>query len=117
LSGQIDSTTYRLGPWILSMRDIPFRQTKKQDWGDIPINSGEHFWTVGLSEFDTSITPKSDGEILTGSAFIEFLDGAVRGTRHVITSWQSSDPFAYVLVSQSFTTRAADTVGPYSLVW
>lgn len=116
LADQIGES-YRRGPWILAMRDIPFRQTKKQDWGDIPINSGEHFWTVGLSEFDSSIASKSSGEALSGNAFIEFLDGIATGTRHIITSWQVSDPFAYVIVSQTFTTRIADVVGPYSLVW
>lgn len=108
---------YRVGPWILAMRDIPFRQIKKQDWGDAPLNSNEHFWTVGLADFDPSITRGSEQELITGSAFIEFMDGAIAGTRHVITSWQNSDPFAYILVSQTFTLRAADTVGPYSLVW
>jgi hypothetical protein len=117
LANEVGSGVYRTGPWILAMRDIPFRQVKKQDWGDIPFNSNEHFWTVGLSEFDTSITHGSDDEALTGSCFISFMDGIVRNTRHVITSWQNSDPFAYILVSQTFTLRIADTVGPYSLVW
>lgn len=117
LANEVVTGEYRQGPFILAMRDIPFRQVKKQDWGDIPVSGNEHFWTMGLADFDPSIVRGSLDELITGSCFIEFMDGAVAGTRHIITGWQNSDPFGLILVSQTFTTRLADTVGPYSLVW
>lgn len=109
---------YRMGPWILIMREPPKTRHRKYEYGDIPVEDGLSFWTAGLAFFDPSIAPGSDEELLKGPlVFIEVLDGARRGSRYVTTSWQNSDPFGYILVSQTFEIRIADPAGPFHLVW
>lgn len=109
---------YRMGPWILAMREPPKTRARKYEYGDIPVEDGLSFWTAGLAFFDPEIAPGSDGELLKGPlVFIEILDGARTGSRYVTTSWQNSDPFGYILVSQTFEIRIADPSGPFAVVW
>lgn len=109
---------YRMGPWILIMREPPKTRHRKYEYGDIPVEDGLSFWTAGLAFFDPEIEAGSEEELLKGPlTFIEVLDGARTGTRYVTTSWQNSDPFGYILVSQTFEIRIADPAGPFSLVY
>jgi len=109
---------YRMGPWILIMREPPKTRARKYEYGDIPVEDGLSFWTAGLAFFDPTIEMGSQDELLKGPlAFIEVLDGARIGSRYVTTSWQNSDPFGYILVSQTFEIRIADPAGPFHLVW
>ncbi len=112
------SGEHRMGPWILVMREPPTTGYQKQEYGDIPIEDGLEFWTAGLSLFDPSIELGTAAELIEGpSVLIDILDGARAGNRYVATSWKNSDPFGYMIVSQTFKIRIADDVGPYSLVW
>ena len=109
---------YRKGPFILIMRGPPSTGYRKQDYGDQPIEEGLDMWTAGLGMFDPSIELGSLAELVKGpDALIKLLDGARAGNRYVATAWQNSDPLAYLLVSQTFKTRIADSVDPFSLVW
>lgn len=109
---------YRMGPWILVMREPPSTGYKKQEYGDIPFENGMEYWTAGLGLFDPRITLGSLQELIKGEyTFIEILDGARVGSRYVATEWKNSDPFAYIIVSQTFKIRVIDTVEPLSLVW
>lgn len=118
LSNQQSDGSYRLGPWILVMKSIPNRQYIKSEKGDLPQEDVNKFWTMGLATFDPSIQIGSEEELLVGPGILmEVLDGALKGHRYVITSWQNSDPFAYIIVDQSFNARIEDNVGPYKLVW
>jgi len=110
--------SYRMGPWILIMREPPTTGYKKQEYGDIPLEDGLEFWTAGLSLFDPTITVGSEEEMIKGpNVLIEVLDGARAGNRYVTTTWKNSDPFGYIITSQTFKIRIADPVEPMSLVW
>jgi len=109
---------YRMGPWILAMREPPKTRQRKYEYGDIPVEDGLSFWTAGLAFFDPEVDFGSPGELLEGPlVFIEVLDGAREGSRYVTTSWQNSDPFGFILVSQTFEIRIADPAGPVGLVF
>ena len=57
-------------------------------------------------------------ELIKGpGALFEILDGALAGYKYVMTNWQYSDPFGYVIVTQNLNIRIVDPVDPYSLVW
>ncbi len=114
---EVDDTG-RWGPWILALTNRPFRKKTKSDWGDVPQQESTEFWTAGLAMFDSSITIGSTDELVTGpNVFIEILDGVLVGNRYVTSSWQTSDPLGYVVITQNFKTMFADPVGPYSLIW
>lgn len=109
---------YRFGPWILIMREPPSTRYNKQEYGDVPLENGLEVWTAGLATFDPSIEPGSDAELVKGpEVFIEILDGARKGNRYLTTQWKNSDPFAYILISQTFQVRIIDEVEPLQLVW
>lgn len=120
LSG-LTNGEYRNGPWVLALKTNVYRQIKKQDIGDIPYYDSGNFWTVGLSTFDPNIQPGTREDIFEGPGFVEFLDGVFRVSnvtaRRNLTSWRTSDPFGYIILSQDFTLRIADPVGPYALAW
>lgn len=119
LSEQKADGSYLFGPWIVVLNSKPFSRYLKQDeHGDLPTVDSFTFWTAGLSMFDPSIAVNTSEELLKGpNCVIEFLDGVLAGKRFVLTSWQNSDPASYQVVSQTFTARLEDTVGPYSLLW
>jgi len=115
---QQEDGSYRLGPWILIMREPPTTGYKKQEYGDIPVEDGLEFWTAGLGLFDPDIETGSNAELIKGpEVFIEVLDGARSGNRYVTTSWKNSDPFGYILVSQTFKIRIVTPVEPLQLAW
>ncbi len=111
--------SYRMGPWLLVMREPPTTRNRKYEYGDIPVEDGLSFWTAGLAFFDPDIEYGSQDELLKEDslAFIEILDGARTGSRYVAVTWQNSDPFGYILVSQTFQIRIADPVGPFGEVF
>lgn len=114
--------SYRWGPWILVLRNIPKNRYIKTNYGDAPSRTEMSFWTVGLSVFDSSITYGSRGELIKPEDegpcdFIEFLDGVAVGNRYVIIERQPSDPFGTVILDQNFLARLSETVDPYSLVF
>jgi len=111
--------SYMYGPWIILLNSKPFSRYLKQDeHGDLPTVDSLTFWTAGLNMFDSSIPVNTSEELLKGpNCAIEFLDGVLAGKRFVLTSWQNSDPGSYQVVSQTFTARLEDSVGPYSLLW
>lgn len=112
------NNVYRKGPWILIMREPPTTGHRKQDYGDLPIEENLPLWTAGLGMFDSSIQIGSMAELIQGpEALVRLLDGARAGNRYVATSWQNSDPMAYIIVSQTFKMRITDSVDPMSLVW
>lgn len=118
LSNPDVNDVYRKGPWILIMREPPSTGYRKQDYGDLPIEENLPLWTAGLGMFDSSITMGSTDELIQGpEALVRLLDGARAGNRYVATSWQNSDPMAYIIVSQTFKMRITDSVDPMSLVW
>jgi|GEM_PF-4784456 len=109
---------YRMGPWLLVMRGPPQTRQRKYEYGDIPMEEGLSFWTAGLAFFDPSIAYGSQQELIKGpDTFIEIMDGARIGNRYLSVQWQNSDPFGFILVSQTFQIRIVDPVGPLSLVW
>jgi hypothetical protein len=108
----------RRGPWILLMRPSPKLNKVKSEWGDKPTSDVMPVWTAGLSMFDSSLTVGSQEELIKGpGAMFEILDGALVGYRYVMTNWQYSDPFGYIIVTQNLNIRIVDTVDPYSLIW
>jgi hypothetical protein len=108
----------RRGPWILLMRPSPKLSRVKSEWGDKPTSDVMPVWTAGLSMFDPSIQAGTDEELIKGPGVLfEILDGALVGYRYIMTNWQYSDPFGYIIVTQNFNIRIADPVDPYSLVW
>lgn len=109
---------YRMGPWILIMREPPSTGYRKQDYGDQPIEEGLEMWTAGLAMFDPSIAYGSLSELIKGpEVLMQLLDGARAGNRYMATEWQNSDPMAYIIVSQTFKMRITDDVDPMKLVW
>jgi len=109
---------YRVGPWILVMREPPKTGYRKQEYGDLPIEENMELWTAGMSVFDPTITVGSPQEMVKGpKVAMEILQGARAGTRYVTTNWKNSDPMAYIIVNQTFTIRIADPVEPMSLLW
>jgi hypothetical protein len=112
------STDGRRGPWILLMRPSPKLNTVKSEWGDRPTSDVMPVWTAGLSMFDPSIAVGTQDELIKGpGAMFEILDGALVGYRYVMTNWQYSDPFGYMIVTQNLNIRIVDPVDPYSLIW
>jgi hypothetical protein len=114
--------TYRVGQWILILRDVPKSRYVKSNHGDTPARTELNFWTVGLSFFDSSIEFSTPAELIKSEDegpcdFVEILDGAMVGARYVIIERSHSDPFGYIIVEQNFVSRVATDVGPYSLVW
>lgn len=109
---------YRMGPWILVMRAPPQTRQRKYEYGDIPMEEGLTFWTAGLALFDPKIEYGSREELISGpDTFIEILDGVKVGNRYLSVQWQNSDPFGFIIVSQTFQIRIVDPVGPLGLVW
>jgi hypothetical protein len=118
LTMPVGDGSYRMGPWILAMREPPTTRSRKYEYGDIPVEDGLSFWTAGLAFFDPDVAYGSDEELLKGPlTFVEILDGARVGSRYVATTWQNSDPFGYILVSQTFQIRIADPAGPIHIVY
>ena len=108
----------RNGPWILLMRPSPKLNKVKGEWGDKPTSDVMPVWTAGLSMFDSSLSVGTQDELIKGpGALFEILDGALAGYKYVMTNWQYSDPFGYMIVTQNFNIRIVDPVDPYSLVW
>jgi len=107
----------KLGPWILALKSVPFRQYIKSEHGDLPAQSDLSFWTVGLSTFDSSITVGSRDELIEAPTMFKVMDGVQQDNRYIVTSYKNSDPFAYIILDQNFKIRIEDSVGPYSLIW
>lgn len=119
LSSQQADDSYRRGPWILLMRTMPISRNTKSEWANLPTQENLKVWTVGLSEFDSSITIGSDDEFISKDHEVIFkiMDGVQTDSRYKITSYSPSDPFAYTIVQQTFDIRYCDPVGPKNLIW
>jgi hypothetical protein len=110
--------TYTNGPWIKIMKNVPKEGVVKSEYGDYPDVSGMSFWTVGLSAFDSSIEVGSEAEMMRGpNILIKVIDGAFKDKKFIMIDWALSDSMGFTVVTQSFSLRAVDSVGPMSLVW
>ncbi|MDC1300008.1 hypothetical protein N8Z24_00720 [bacterium] len=111
-------SSYTYGPFIRILNTKPYRSLLKSEYGDYPNLSGMSFWTVGLSAFDSAITTGSEEEMLDNNlTIIEFLEGALTGKRFTVTNGKMADPGATVVMTQDFTLREVDSVGPRARVW
>ncbi len=122
-SNQQADGSYRRGPWILVMRNIPKSRFTKTEHGDAPFSTDLNFWTTGLSYFDTSIVLDSVEELIKPvdegpCDFIEFMDGVATGDRYIVIERQFSDPMAQTLLDQNFIARLSEqNIDQYALVW
>jgi len=108
----------RSGAWILVLRDSPKETAKKSDYGDIPDQGSLILSTAGLGMFNPAIELGSDAELLKGPGIvIELMEGALTGSRYVVTGWKLIDPMGYKIVNQEFSIRLNDPSGHYSLIW
>lgn len=108
----------RFGPWVLLMKSIPVGRLTKSDRGDLLIQNNTKVWTSGMSMFDPTVVIGSKDELLEGhDIMFEIIDGARQGDKYVMGDWQGSDPFAQILVSQTFTVRYVDPVGWYKPIF
>ena len=119
LSSQQADGSYRMGPWVLLMRTIPVSRNTRSEWANLPTQENLKVWTVGLSEFDSSITAGSNDEFIreNNEVIFRIMDGVQTDSRYKITSYSPSDPFAYIITQQTFDIRYIDPVGPYNLIW
>lgn len=118
LSVEQPDGSYRMGPWLLLMRNIPIEKKTKNEYGDLMDQGSLKAWTTGLSFFDPSVVAGSMDELIRSKDTIfRAMDGVQTGNVYKVTDWQNSDPFGYILVDQTFTLRKTDPVGPYSLIW